>query len=119
LFKIIPLKKVIQCFKAIVTVFIFGYLLLHGKDSLVVPQLIKTASTKECYSHFSQGKTSQNYSGSNEIVRKQIPAFLLLTSPIQLELLNKNSFEVFFVKKHLLNLFFGTSRIIFPFHYFW
>lgn len=129
------MKKVIQCIRAIVTVFIFGYLLLHGNDSLVVPQLIKTASTKECYSHFSQGKidfnqegiqkesislkTSQNYSGPNEIVRKQIPAFLLLTSPIQLELLNKNSFEVFFVKKHLLNLFFGTSRIIFPFHYFW
>jgi hypothetical protein len=134
LFKIIPLKKVIQCFKAIVTVFIFGYLLLHGKDSLVVPQLIKTASTKECYSHFSQGKidfnqegiqkesislkTSQNYS-SNEIVRKQIPSFLLPTSLVQLELFNKNSFEVFFVNKHLLNLFFNTSRIIFPSHYFW
>ena len=129
------MKRVVHYIITTLTVFIFGYLLLHGNDSLVVPQLIKTASTKECYSHFSQGKidfnqegiqkesislkTSQNYSGSNEIVRKQIPTFLLLTSPIQLELLNKNSFEVFFVKKHLLNLFFGTSRIIFPFHYFW
>jgi hypothetical protein len=134
LFKIIPLKKVIQCFKAIVTVFIFGYLLLHGKDSLVVPQLIKTASTKECYSHFSQGKIDFNQEGiqkesislknsqnsnSNEIVRKQIPSFLLPTSLVQLELFNKNSFEVFFVNKHLLNLFFNTSRIIFPSHYFW
>ena len=129
------MKKVIQCIRAIVTVFIFGYLLLYGNDSLVVPQLIKTASSKECYSHFSQGKidfnqegiqkesislkTSQNYSGPNEIVRKQIPTFLLLTSPIQLELLNKNSFEVFFENKNLLNLFFTTTRIIFPFHYFW
>jgi hypothetical protein len=128
------LKKVIQCIRAIVTVFIFGYLLLHGNDSLVVPQLIKTASTKECYSHFSQGKIDFNQEGiqkesislknsqnsnSNEIVRKQIPSFLLLTSLVQLELFNKNSFEVFFVKKHLLNLFFNTSRIIFPSHYFW
>ena len=128
------MKKVIQCIRAIVTVFIFGYLLLHGNDSLVVPQLIKTASTKECYSHFSQGKIDFNQEGiqkesislknsqnsnSNEIVRKQIPSFLLLTSLVQLELFNKNSFEVFFVKKHLLNLFFNTSRIIFPSHYFW
>ena len=37
-------------------------------------------------------KTNQNYSGSNEIVRKQIPSFLLPTSLVQLELFNKNSF---------------------------
>ena len=64
-------------------------------------------------------KTNQNYSSSTEIVRKQIPSFLLLTSLVQLELFNKNSFEVFFVKKNFLNLFLNTSRIIFPFHYFW
>ena len=59
------------------------------------------------------------FSGSNEIVRKQIPSFLLPTSFVQLEIFNKNSFEVFFVKKNLLHLFLNTSRIIFPFHYFW
>ena len=36
-----------------------------------------------------------------------------------IEIFNKNSFEVFFVKKNLLNMFLNTSRIIFPFHYFW
>ncbi|TXI64052.1 MAG: hypothetical protein E6Q46_07415 [Flavobacterium sp.] len=117
------------------TVFVFGYLLLHTNDTLAVSQPIKKESTKEISLHFNQGKidfnqegiqkesislkTSQNYSGSSEIVRKQIPSFLLPTSLVQLELFNKNSFEVFFVKKNFLNLFLNTSRIIFPFHYFW
>ena len=129
------MKKVIQCIRTIVTVFIFGYLLLHSNDTLAVSQPIKKESTKEISLHFNQGKvdfnqegiqkesvslkTSQNYSGSSEIVRKQIPSFLLPTSLVQLELFNKNSFEVFFVKKNLLNLFLNKSRIIFPFHYFW
>ena len=116
-------------------VFVFGYLLLHSNVTLAVAQPIKKESTKEISLHFNQGKvdfnqegiqkesvslkTNQNYSSSTEIVRKQIPSFLLLTSLVQLELFNKNSFEVFFVKKKLLNLFLNTSRIIFPFHYFW
>jgi hypothetical protein len=129
------LKKAVHYFITILTVFTFGYLLLHSNDTSAVSQLIKNESTKELSSHFNQGKidfnqegtqkesislkTNQNYSGTSEIVRKQIPSFLLLTSPIQIELLNSNSFEVFFVKKNLSNLFFSTSRIIFPFHYFW
>ena len=129
------LKKAVHYFITILTVFTLGYLLLHSNDTSAVSQLIKKESTKELSSHFNQGKidfnqegtqkesislkTNQNYSGTSEIVRKQIPSFLLLTSPIQIELLNRNSFEVFFVKKNLSNLFFSTSRIIFPFHYFW
>ncbi len=129
------LKKAVHYFITILTVFTLGYLLLLSNDTSAVSQLIKKESTKELSSHFNQGKidfnqegtqkesislkTNQNYSGTSEIVRKQIPSFLLLTSPIQIELLNRNSFEVFFVKKNLSNLFFSTSRIIFPFHYFW
>ena len=113
----------------------FGYLLLHSNATLAVAQPVKKESTKEISFHFNQGKvdfnqegiqkesvslkTNQNYSGSSEIVRKQIPSFLLPTSLVKLELFNKNSFEVFFVKKNFLNLFLNTSRIIFPFHYFW
>jgi len=129
------LKKGIHYFAAIFTVFIFGYLLLHSNDTLVVTQEIKKESTKELSSHFNQGKidfnqegiqkesislkTNQNYSGSSEIVRKQIPSFLLSTSTVQIELFYKNIFEVLFAKKNLLDLFLNTSRIIFPFHYFW
>ena len=129
------LKKAVHYFITILTVFTLGYLLLLSNDTSAVSQLIKKESTKELSSHFNQGKidfnqegtqkesislkTNQNYSGTSEIVRKQIPSFLLLTSPVQIELLNRNSFEVFFVKKNLSNLFFSTSRIIFPFHYFW
>ena len=129
------LKKAVHYFITILTVFTLGYLLLLSNDTSAVSQLIKKESTKELSSHFNQGKidfnqegtqkesislkTNQNYSGTSEIVRKQIPSFLLLTSPIQIELLNRNSFEVFFVKYNLSNLFFITSRIIFPFHYFW
>ena len=129
------LNKAVHYFITILTVFTLGYLLLLSNDTSAVSQLIKKESTKELSSHFNQGKidfnqegtqkesislkTNQNYSGTSEIVRKQIPSFLLLTSPIQIELLNRNSFEVFFVKKNLSNLFFSTSRIIFPFHYFW
>ena len=129
------MKRVAHYIITTLTVLVFGYLLLHSNDTLAVSQLIKKESTKEISSHFNQGKidfnqegiqkesvslkTNQNFSGSSEIVRKQIPSFLLPTSLVQLELFNKNSFEVFFVKKNLLNLFLNTSRIIFPFHYFW
>ena len=129
------MKRVAHYIITTLTVLVFGYLLLHSNDTLAVSQLIKKESTKEISSHFNQGKidfnqegiqkesvslkTNQNFSGSSEIVRKQIPSFLLPTSLVQLELFNKNSFEVFFVKKNFLNLFLNTSRIIFPFHYFW
>ena len=129
------MKRVTHYIITTLIVFVFGYLLLHSNATLAVAQPVKKESTKEISSHFSQGKidfnqegiqkesvslkTSQNYSGSSEIVRKQIPSFLLPTSLVQLELFNKNSFEVFFVKKNLLNLFLNKSRIIFPFHYFW
>lgn len=129
------MKRVVHNIITSLTVLIFGYLLLHCNDTLPVSQPLKKESTKETSLHFNQGKidfnqegiqkesislkTTQNYSGSSEIVRKQIPSFLLPTSLVQLELFNKNSFEVFFVKKNFLNLFLNTSRIIFPFHYFW
>ena len=129
------MKRVTHYIITTLIVFVFGYLLLHSNDTLAVSQQIKKESTKEISLHFNQGKvdfnqegiqkesvslkTNQNYSSSTEIVRKQIPSFLLLTSLVQLELFNKNSFEVFFVKKNFLNLFLNTSRIIFPFHYFW
>ena len=129
------MKRVAHYIITTLTVLVFGYLLLHSNDTLAVSQPIKKESTKEISLHFNQGKidfnqegiqkesislkTNQNFSGSSEIVRKQIPSFLLPTSLVQLELFNKNSFEVFFVKKNLLNLFLNTSRIIFPFHYFW
>ena len=129
------MKRVTHYIITTLIVFVFGYLLLHSNVTLAVAQPIKKESTKEISLHFNQGKvdfnqegiqkesvslkTSQNYSGSSEIVRKQIPSFLLPTSLVQLELFNKNSFEVFFVKKNLLNLFLNKSRIIFPFHYFW
>ena len=129
------MKRVAHYIITTLIVFVFGYLLLHSNVTLAVAQPIKKESTKEISLHFNQGKvdfnqegiqkesvslkTNQNYSGSSEIVRKQIPSFLLPTSLVQLELFNKNSFEVFFVKKNFLNLFLNTSRIIFPFHYFW
>ncbi|MFY7988947.1 MAG: hypothetical protein ACOVNP_08715 [Flavobacterium sp.] len=129
------MKRVAHYVINVLTVFIFGYLVLHSNVALAVSQPIKKESTKEISLYFNQGKidfnqegiqkesislkTSQNYLGSSEIVRKQIPSFLLLTSLVQLELFYKNSFEVLFVKKNFLNLFLNTSRIIFPFHYFW
>ena len=129
------MKRVAHYIITTLTVFVFGYLLLHSNATLAVAQPIKKESTKEISFHFNQGKvdfnqegiqkesislkTSQNYSGSTEIARKQIPSFLLPTSFVQLEIFNKNSFEVFFVKKNLLHPFLNTSRIIFPFHYFW
>lgn len=129
------MKRVDHYIITLLTVLIFGYLLLHSNDTSTIFQPIKKESPKEISLHFNQGKidfnqegiqkesislkTTQNYSGSSEIVRKQIPSFLLPTSLVQLELFNKNSFEVFFVKKNFLNLFLNTSRIIFPFHYFW
>ena len=99
------MKRVVHYIITTLTVFIFGYLLLHSNDTLAVYQPIKKESTKEISLHFNQGKidfnqegiqkesislkTNQNISGSSEIVRKQIPSFLLPTSLVQLELFNK------------------------------
>ncbi len=129
------MKRVAHYIITILTVFVFGYLLLRTDETLSISQPVKKESTKEIYLNFSQGKidfnqdgiqkesvslkTNHNFSNSSEGVRKQIPSFLLPTSLIQLELFNRNSFEVFFIKKNLLCLFLNTSRIIFPFHYFW
>ncbi|TXI69471.1 hypothetical protein [Flavobacterium sp. UBA6195] len=129
------MKRVAHYIITILTVFVFGYLLLRSDETLSISQPVKKESTKEIYLNFSQGKidfnqdgiqkesvslkTNHNFSNSSESVRKQIPSFLLPTSLIQLELFNRNSFEVFFIKKNLLCLFLNTSRIIFPFHYFW
>ena len=103
------MKRVVHYIITTLTVFIFGYLLLHSNDTLAVSQPIKKESTKEISLHFNQGKidfnqegtqnesislkTNQNYSGSSEIVRKQIPSFLLPTSFVQLEIFNKNKYK--------------------------
>jgi len=69
---------------------------------------------------FSLKSNQQNQTNVNEVVvKKQVQTPFVFTSFAQIELVQKNSFEVFFGKKNILNLFFTTSRIIFPFHYFW
>ena len=78
------MKKATHYIVTALTVFVFGYLLLHSNDTLAVSQPIKKESTKEISLHFNQGKidfnkegtqkesislkTNQNYSGSSEIV---------------------------------------------------
>lgn len=64
-------------------------------------------------------KANQSISRSSEIVRKITYPFFYTVSFVQIELFCKNSFEVFFNKKDFIDLFFTTSIIIFPFHYFW
>jgi len=126
------LKKIFHCFTTILTVFVFGYLLMHSAD---VSDVETNDLSKELgfqlhqndYHFNAEGiqkesislKSNQNQTNVNEIVRKQVQSLFVFTSFAQIELLQKNSFEVFFGKKNLLNLFFTTSRIIFPFHYFW
>ena len=129
------MKKGIHYFITILTVFIFGFLLLHSNETKAI-QLKTTDSLDKVAGNFSQGKvhftnegtqkesvslkTSQSQTSSNEVVRKQqIPSFLLRFSFDKLELFYKNSVDAFFVKRNLLLVFFNTSRIIFPFHYFW
>jgi len=126
------LKKIIHYFTTIITVFVFGYLLWHSAD---VSDVETNDLSKEIGFQFQQSeyhfnaegtqkesislKSNQNQTNVNEVVRKQVHTLFIFTSFAQIELLQKNSFEVFFENKNLLNLFFTTSRIIFPFHYFW
>jgi hypothetical protein len=126
------LKKIFHYFTILLTVFVFGYLLMHSAD---VSDVETNDSSKEIgfqlqqndYHFNAEGiqkesislKSNQNQTNVNEVVRKQVQSLFVFTSFVQIELLQKNSFEVFFGKKNLLNLFFTTSRIIFPFHYFW
>ena len=126
------MKKVIHYFTTIITVFVFGYLLWHSAD---VSNVETNDLTKEIGFQFQQNvyhfnadgiqkesislKSNQNQTNVSEVVRKQFHTLFIFTSFAQIELLQKNSFEVFFENKNLLNLFFTTTRIIFPFHYFW
>ena len=126
------MKKIFHYFTTLLTVFVFGYLLMHSAD---VSDGETNDSSKEIgfqlqqndYHFNAEGiqkesislKSNQNQTNVNEVVRKQVQSLFVFTSFAQIELLQKNSFEVFFGKKNLLNLFFTTSRIIFPFHYFW
>lgn len=126
------MKKIFHYFTTLLTVFVFGYLLWHSAD---VSDVETNDSSKEIgfqlqqndYHFNAEGiqkesislKSNQNQTNVNEVVRKQVQSLFVFTSFAQIELLQKNSFEVFFGKKNLLNLFFTTSRIIFPFHYFW
>lgn len=126
------MKKIFHCFTTILTVFVFGYLLMHSAD---VSDVETNDLSKELgfqlqqndYQFNAEGiqkesislKSNQNQTNVNEVVRKQVQSLFVFTSFAQIELLQKNSFEVFFGKKNLLSLFFTTSRIIFPFHYFW
>lgn len=126
------MKKIFHYFTTLLTVFVFGYLLMHSADVFDVET---NDSSKEIgfqlqqndYHFNAEGiqkesislKSNQNQTNVNEVVRKQVQSLFVFTSFVQIELLQKNSFEVFFGKKNLLNLFFTTSRIIFPFHYFW
>jgi len=126
------LKKIIHYFTTIITVFVFGYLLWHSAD---VSDVETNDLSKEIGFQFQQNdyhfnaegiqkesislKSNQNQTNVSEVVRKQFHTLFIFTSFAQIELLQKNSFEVFFENKNLLNLFFTTTRIIFPFHYFW
>lgn len=126
------MKKIFHYFTTLLTVFVFGYLLWHSAD---VSDVETNDLSKEIgfqlqqndYHFNAEGiqkesislKSNQNQTNVNEVVRKQVQSLFVFTSFAQIELLQKNSFEVFFGKKNLLNLFFTTSRIIFPFHYFW
>lgn len=126
------MKKIFHYFTTLLTVFVFGYLLMHSAD---VSDVETNDLSKEIgfqlqqndYHFNAEGiqkesislKSNQNQTNVNEVVRKQVQSLFVFTSFAQIELLQKNSFEVFFGKKNLLNLFFTTSRIIFPFHYFW
>jgi len=128
------LKRIVHCFTTILTVFVFGYLLWHSAD---VSNFETNDLSKEIGFQFRQNdyqfnaegtknesfslkSNQQNQSNVNEVVvKKQVQTPFVFTSFAQIELVQKNSFEVFFGKKNILNLFFTTSRIIFPFHYFW
>ena len=126
------MKRVAHFIITTLTVFVFGYLLLHSADD---SDFETNDLSKEIGFEFQQNdyhfnaegiqkesislKSNQNQTNVSEVVRKQFHTLFIFTSFAQIELLQKNSFEVFFENKNLLNLFFTTTRIIFPFHYFW
>lgn len=132
--KNIELKRIIHYFATILTVFTFGYLLLYTTDvsnfdtkSNDLSKNVGFQFQQRDYKFNTEGiqkesislKSNQNQTSLSEVVRKQVQSLFVFISFEQIELLKKNSFEVFFGKKNLLNLFFTSSRIIFPFHYFW
>ncbi|MFD2909176.1 hypothetical protein ACFSX9_10555 [Flavobacterium ardleyense] len=128
------MKKIANYFISLLIVFIFGFLAWNSsEDSVSNPSAV--AFSKEVSSKIEQNnfefnaegiqkesfsfKAGQSNSRSNEIVRKLTYPFFHTISFFQIELILKNSFEVFFSKKNFIDLFFTTSIIIFPFHYFW
>lgn len=128
------LKRIIHYIAIILTVFTFGYLLLH--NALVSDFDVKSNDSsisigfqlqQNDYKFNAEGiqkesislKSNQNQTNLSEVVRKQIQNLFVFTSFKRIELLKRNSFEVLFGEKNFLELFFTSSRIIFPFHYFW
>ena len=128
------MKKITNYFIIIITVFTFGFLAWNNSED-ISSNTKNIDCAKEVNSKIEQNnfhlnaegiqkeafsfKTGQTNSRSNEIVRKLTYPFFHTVSFIQMELFYKNSFEVFFNKKNFIDLFFTTSIIIFPFHYFW
>ncbi len=128
------MKRIIHYFAIILTVFTFGYLLLHNADvsnfdnkSSDLSKNVDFQFQQKDFQCNTEGiqkesislKSNQNQTSLSEVVRKQVQSLFVYVSFEQIELLKRNSFEVFFSNKNLLNLFFTSSRIIFPFHYFW
>lgn len=128
------MKKTANYFFSILTVFIFGFLIWNSSETFVLNlkniDLLKEVNSKIEQNHFHSNlegtqneafsfNSGQNQTSSNQIVRKLTYPFLHQISFAQIELFYKNSFEVLFDKINLLDLFFTTSIIIFPFHYFW
>ncbi|MEQ3690334.1 MAG: hypothetical protein ABNG98_02320 [Flavobacterium sp.] len=131
---IFQLKKALNYIFSILTVFTFGFLVLNssevGVSNLKINNSSKEVNSKieqNNFHHTAEGiqnatfflEISQNQASSNQIVRKLTYPFFCQFSFAQIESFYKNSFEVLFDKKNLLDLFFTTSIIIFPFHYFW
>lgn len=128
------MKRIIHYIAIILTVFTFGYLLLH--NALVSDFDVKSNDSsisigfqlqQNDYKFNAEGiqkesislKSNQNQTNLSEVVRKQVQNLFIFTSFKRIELLKRNSFEVLFGEKNFLDLFFTSSRIIFPFHYFW
>lgn len=128
------MKKITTYFISLLTVFIFGFLAWNTSENapsnaegIDFSKAISSKIEQNNFQFNAEGiqkeafsfKTGQNNSRSNEIVRKLSYPFFQTISFVQKELFYKNSFEVFFKEKNFLDLFFTTSIIIFPFHYFW
>lgn len=128
------MKKVLNYIFSIITVFTFGFLVLNSSETSIsdsnnigFPKEINSEFEQNNFHHTAEGiqnaafslEFAQNQTSSNQIARKLIFPLFYAVSIVQIELFYKNSFEFFFSKNHLLDLFFTTSIIIFPFHYFW